>query len=212
MNEDTCLIMPEYSEYVTEPHLTSDTKLITLIASRSNEDCIRDNLVEYNGIRGLINNLPDSNLDKTTRLRIEAALELGRRYLEAEVRDKPFLSDPEKTKTYIRSWLSRIPYEVFACLFLDNEYRLISNEILFTGTIDCASIYPREVVKRCLELDAAFCCAAHSHPSGVCQPSQADYQITLKLSKALALVNVSLIDHLVTGEVSVTSMAEKGMM
>ena len=101
---------------------------------------------------------------------------------------------------------------MFACLFLDNRHRIISNEILFTGTIDGASVYPREVVKRCLQLNAAAIIFSHNHPSGIAEPSQADRQITLKLTQALALVDVRVLDHLVVGDKTVTSMAERGLM
>ena len=143
---------------------------------------------------------------------LQAALELGRRYLEAEVRSKPVLCNPDKTKTYVKAWLCRFPHEVFACLFLDNRHRIINNEILFTGTIDGASVYPREVVKRCLELNAAAIIFAHNHPSGIAEPSQADRQITHKLTQALALLDVRVLDHLVVGDKVVTSMAERGLM
>ena len=143
---------------------------------------------------------------------LQAALELGRRFLEAEVRARPALSNPDKTKTYVKAWLCRYPHEVFACLFLDNRHRIINSEILFTGTIDGASVYPREVVKRCLELNAAAIIFAHNHPSGIAEPSQADRQITIKLTQALALLDVRVLDHLVVGDKLVTSMAERGLM
>ena len=130
----------------------------------------------------------------------------------AEARDHPVLSNPDKTKNYLRAWLSRFEQEVFACLFLDNRHRIISNEILFTGTIDGASVYPREVVNRCLQLNAAAIIFSHNHPSGIAEPSQADRQITVKLTQALSLVDVRVLDHLVVGDKTVTSMAERGLM
>ena len=80
------------------------------------------------------------------------------------MRARPVLSNPDKTKNYVKAWLCRFQHEVFACLFLDNRHRIINCEILFTGTIDGASVYPREVVKRCLELNAAAIIFAHNHP------------------------------------------------
>ena len=194
------------------PHALSDAELITVFSSSRPHDKVREQLCQYQGLRGLIDNARDSSLGKTLTGRLEAALELSRRYLEAELRSKPVLSNPDKTRTYVRAWLSRFEHEVFACLFLDNRHRIISNEILFTGTIDGASVYPREVVKRCLQLNAAAIIFSHNHPSGIAEPSQADRQITLKLTQALALVDVRVLDHLVVGDKTVTSMAERGLM
>ena len=194
------------------PHALSDAELISIFASSRSFDKVREQLCQYQGIRGLIDNARDTSLGKTLTGRLEAALELSRRYLEAELRARPVLSNPDKTKHYLRAWLSRFEHEVFACLFLDNRHRTISNEILFTGTIDGASVYPREVVKRCLQLNAAAIIFSHNHPSGIAEPSQADRQITLKLTQALALVDVRVLDHLVVGDKTVTSMAERGLM
>ena len=194
------------------PHALSDAELITVFSSSRPHDKVREQLCQYQGLRGLIDNARDSSLSKTLTGRLEAALELSRRYLEAELRARPVLSNPDKTKNYLRAWLSRFEHEVFACLFLDNRHRIISNEILFTGTIDGASVYPREVVKRCLQLNAAAIIFSHNHPSGIAEPSQADRQITLKLTQALALVDVRVLDHLVVGDKTVTSMAERGLM
>ena len=194
------------------PHALSDAELISIFASSRSFDKVREQLCQYQGIRGLIDNARDTSLGKTLTARLEAALELSRRYLEAELRARPVLSNPDKTKHYLRAWLCRFEHEVFACLFLDNRHRIISNEILFTGTIDGASVYPREVVKRCLQLNAAAIIFSHNHPSGIAEPSQADRQITLKLTQALALVDVRVLDHLVVGDKTVTSMAERGLM
>ncbi len=194
------------------PHALTDAELISVFASSRSFDKIREQLCQYQGIRGLIDNARDTSLGKTLTGRLEAALELSRRYLEAELRARPVLSNPDKTKNYLRAWLCRFEHEVFACLFLDNRHRIISNEILFTGTIDGASVYPREVVKRCLQLNAAAIIFSHNHPSGIAEPSQADRQITLKLTQALALVDVRVLDHLVVGDKTVTSMAERGLM
>ena len=102
--------------------------------------------------------------------------------------------------------------EVFACLFLDNKHRLIQYEELFFGTIDSAAVHPREVVKRALHHNAAAVIAAHNHPSGNSHPSRADENITIRLRDALALVDVRLLDHIVVGHDSQTSLAEMGVL
>ena len=181
----------------------SDAELLSLV-EHIHLDKARTKLANAQGLRPYC--------DLTKSVRVQAALELGRRYLESEVRARPVLSNPDKTRQYVKAWLCRYPHEVFACLFLDNRHRIINGEILFTGTIDGASVYPREVVKRCMELNAAAIIFAHNHPSGIAEPSQADRQITLKLTQALALLDVRVLDHLVVGDKLVTSMAERGLM
>jgi len=103
------------------------------------------------------------------------------------------------------------PYEVFACLFLDNRNRLIAFEELFRGTIDGASVHAREVVRKALHHNAAAVILSHNHPSGVAEPSDADQQITVRLKEALSLVDVRVLDHIVVGDETV-SMAERGMI
>ena len=213
---------PRFKLLNNGPHSLSDAELIAIFlgsgySGHSAVDMARDMLVEAQGLRPLLEQnrktmLKTKGLGEAKWVLLQAALELGHRYLEAEVRSKPVLCNPDKTKTYVKAWLCRFPHEVFACLFLDNRHRIINNEILFTGTIDGASVYPREVVKRCLELNAAAIIFAHNHPSGIAEPSQADRQITVKLTQALALLDVRVLDHLVVGDKVVTSMAERGLM
>ena len=198
------------------PHVLSDAQLLSVLAGDT-PNCVekmRNALASAQGLRPLMDTLINRKRDlgKRTIEKLLASLELGRRYLEAEVRARPVLSNPDKTKTYAKAWLCRYPHEVFACMFIDNRHRIIDSEIMFTGTIDGASVYPREVVKRCMELNAAAVIFAHNHPSGVAEPSQADRQITLKLTQALALLDVRVLDHLVVGDKLVTSMAERGLM
>ena len=103
------------------------------------------------------------------------------------------------------------PAEVFACLFLDNRHRVIAYEELFRGTIDGASVHPREVVKRALHFNTAAVILAHNHPSGIAEPSQADERITQRLKDALALVDIRLLDHMIIGD-DVVSFAERGLL
>ena len=209
---------PGYILLNQTPHALTDSQLLAVLAG-DKPACVtkmREALTEAQGLRPLLDNISSRErrhtIPKRTREKLVAALELGRRYLEAEVRARPVLSNPDKTKNYVKAWLSRFEHEVFACLFLDNRHRIINSEILFTGTIDGASVYPREVVKRCLQLNAAAIIFSHNHPSGIAEPSQADRQITLKLTQALTLVDIRVLDHLVVGDKTVTSMAERGLM
>jgi DNA repair protein RadC len=142
--------------------------------------------------------------------RLLGALELGRRYLDAELRSGETLSDPAASARYLKSRLGGYPYEVFGCLFLDNRHRVIAFEELFRGTIDGASVHPREVVRRCLSHNAAAVILAHNHPSGVAEPSAADRAITLRLRDAMELIDVRLLDHFVIGDGHPTSLAQRG--
>ena len=122
------------------------------------------------------------------------------------------IAAPRDAHEFLREQLAPLGHEEFIVLFLDTRHRLIKFETLFRGTIDGATIYPREVVKRALALNASAVILAHNHPSGVAEPSEADRCITLKLSKALGIVEIRLLDHLVVGAETVTSMAERGLI
>ncbi len=122
------------------------------------------------------------------------------------------LTSPGATRDYLKLKLYGLPYEVFACLFLDNRHRVILYEELFRGTIDGASVHPREVVRRVIETRAAAVILAHNHPSGVAEPSQADLRITQRLRDALALIEVRVLDHLIIGEGEGASLAERGLL
>lgn len=122
------------------------------------------------------------------------------------------IQNSEHTKEYLMFHLAGYEHEVFACLFLDSKHRIISFEEMFRGTIDGASIYPREVVKVALENNAAAVIFAHNHPSGDAKPSVADKQVTQQLTNALALVNVRVLDHIVIGETEALSFADMNLM
>jgi DNA repair protein RadC len=122
------------------------------------------------------------------------------------------LTTPRATRQFLRLRLGPLEHEVFCCVFLDSHHRVLAYEEMFRGTIDGASVHPREVVKRALALNAAALIAAHGHPSGVAEPSQADELITRRLRESLALVDIRLLDHMVVGADTVCSMAERGLI
>ncbi len=121
-------------------------------------------------------------------------------------------NSPRATRDFLTARLRDRSYEVFCCLHLDNRHRLIAFDELFRGTIDGASVHPREVVKQALARNAAAVILAHNHPSGVAEPSQADELITQRLKEALALVDIRLLDHVIVGDGSCLSFAEKGLI
>ena len=160
--------------------------------------------------RSIITQTPGLGPGKFTQ--IHAALELGRRYLESALKHGEVLANPRATRDFLKIQLRGLAHEVFACLFLDNRHRVICFEEMFRGTIDGASVYPREVVKRALQLNAAALILAHNHPSGVAEPSQADRNITRRLAEALALVDIRVLDHIVVGDGELVSFAERGLL
>ncbi len=149
----------------------------------------------------------------TTRYaQLQAALELARRHHLEALREGPLLASPRAARDYLRAQLRDREHEVFCCLYLDNRHRLIAFEELFRGTIDGASVHPREVVKSALARQAAAVILAHNHPSGVAEPSRADEVITLRLRDALALVDIRVVDHLIVGGTDCASLAERGLL
>ena len=143
---------------------------------------------------------------------MQATLELGRRHLGEHLQRGNALQSPDDTARVLLARLRDYPFEVFAVLFLDNRHRVIAFEEMFRGTIDGASVHPREVVRSALGHNAAAVILCHNHPSGVAEPSDADRQITARLRNALELVDVRLLDHLVVGDQSYCSMAQRGLV
>jgi DNA repair protein RadC len=145
-------------------------------------------------------------------VQLQAVLEMGRRYLEEGLRRGEELTSVAATRRYLKAQLYHEPHEVFACLFLDNRHRVLAFEPMFYGTIDGASVHPRQVIKRALYHNAAALILAHNHPSGIAEPSAADCQITRRLSEALELIDVRLLDHVIIGEGEPVSLAERGLL
>ncbi|MDT8399145.1 MAG: DNA repair protein RadC [Pseudomonadales bacterium] len=145
-------------------------------------------------------------------VQLQAALELAQRQLLEGLSRQDALTSSETTKRYVRARMRAYTREVFLCLFLDNQHRVIALEELFHGTIDGAMVHPREVVTRSLHHNAGAIIFAHNHPSGVAEPSQADIGITRRLRTALELVDIRTLDHLVVGDTEVVSLAERGLL
>lgn len=143
---------------------------------------------------------------------LRAIPELARRYYEQALPAGEPIRSPADTEAFLMARLRDLPHELFCCIYLDNRHRILSFEELFRGTIDGTSVYPREVVKQALSVNAAAVILAHNHPSGVAEPSQADERITRRLKAALELVDIRLLDHLVIGDGISTSLASRGMI
>ena len=143
---------------------------------------------------------------------IRALPELARRYYAGSLPEGEAIRSPADTAGYLQARMRHLEHELFCCLFLDNRHRVIRFDEMFRGTIDGTSVYPREVVKEALAVNAAAVILAHNHPSGVAEPSQADERITQRLKSALGLVDIRLLDHLIIGSGEPTSLAARGML
>ena len=132
--------------------------------------------------------------------------------LEARMRNEPTLSSPSAVRDYLRLQLHDRGHEVFVCVFLDSQHRVIATEELFRGTLAQTSVYPREVVKAALAHNAAAVIFAHNHPSGVAEPSRADELLTQALKQALALVDIRSLDHFIVAGSNCISFAERGLL
>ncbi len=203
-------------------HALSDAELLAIflrtgVAGRNVVDLARGLLAGFGGLRPLLEAergpfCARHGLGEASYALLQAALELGRRHLQAELARRDCLDCPATTRRFLASRLRHLPHEVFACLLLDNRHRVIAFEELFRGTIDGASVHPREVVRLVIRFNAAAVILAHNHPSGVAEPSRADIQLTRRLTDALALVDVRVLDHVVIGEGDGVSLAERGLL
>jgi len=200
----------------------SDAELLAVFINNGRRgatavDLGRELLGAHGNLKALLDSKPaalarHAGLGIAKACRLHAALELGRRYLAVELKRSDALTDPRACGEYLRARIGGYPYEVFVALFLDNRHRVIVCEELFRGTIDGASVHPREVVRRCLEHNAAAVVFAHNHPSGVAEPSQADCEITAELGRALSLIGVRILDHFIVGMGMPLSLAERGLL
>ena len=171
----------------------------------------------FGGLRGLLATdhrraAPAGALGSRSALRLQAALELARRHYGAALQSGPLLGSPAETRRFLTAQLRDRPYEVFCCLYLDNRHRLIAFDELFRGTIDGASVHPREVVREALAHNAAALILAHNHPSGIAEASRADELVTQRLRDALALVDIRVLDHLIVAGPQTLSLAERGLI
>ena len=142
----------------------------------------------------------------------EEILSAAREQMSLRVRRGTSLSSPRAARDYLALKLGTLEREVFAVIFLDKRHRLIGYQEMFQGTIDGASVHPREVVKEALKQNAAAVILAHPHPSGVAEPSQADEFITQRLKDALGLVDIRILDHIIVAGGDTTSFAERGLL
>ena len=201
--------------------MLSDAELLAIflrtgVRGKSAVDVARELLTHFGSLRALFRAdlkalRAVKGLGEAKYTQLQATLEMARRHLAEELRERDVVRDPDAARRYLVSRLRDREQEVFAALFLDSQHRVIACEELAQGTLDGAAVYPREVVKRALALSAAAVIFAHNHPSGVAEPSASDRTLTDKLKSALALVEIRVLDHLVIGEKTV-AFSERGWL
>ena len=200
----------------------SDAELLAIflrtgVSGKSAVDLARHLLNEFGSLRALL----EADLRSFCRplglgpakfTQLQAVLEMSRRHLAEHLRRDCALESPKAVRDFLTSQVRHEPHEVFGCLFMDTKHRMLAFEVLFRGSIDSASVYPRQVVKRALAHNAAAVIFCHNHPSGISLPSEADRTLTQRLTKALDLIEVRVLDHFIVGEGQPLSMVEHGWM
>jgi len=205
------------------PESLSDAELLAIflrtgIRGKTAVDLARDLLKEFGSLRALLESdferfRQSPGLGMAKYAQLQAVLEMARRHLRQTLERQSALTSPDLTRQFLAAKMRAYPHEVFACLLLDNQHRVIEFRELFRGTIDGASVYPREVVKTALAYNAAAVIFAHNHPSGVAEPSEADRLITHRLKQALNLVDIRVLDHFIVGDGDrAYSFAENGLL
>lgn len=198
---------------------STDVELLTAVisANHSGHEAAVGLMRRFGNLRALLHANSAELLDcpgigKTRLAALRALPELARRYFEESLPSGESIRSPRDTESFLKARMQHLDHELFCCLYLDNRHRVLRFDELFRGTIDGTSVYPREVVKEALAVNAAAVILAHNHPSGVAEPSQADERITKRLKSALDLVDIRLLDHLIVGEGAATSLASRGML
>lgn len=200
----------------------SDSELLAVLlrtgaAGRSALALARALLHRFGSLRGLLVAVPselarERGIGPARVCELQALAELARRAQAEPLVRGAVIGDPESLRRWLRMRLRDLKHEIFAILLLDARHRVIRFHTLFRGTVDGASVHPREVVRAALGDGAAAVILVHNHPSGVAEPSRADVRITARLKAGLELVDVRLLDHLVVGDREVTSLAERGLL
>ena len=200
----------------------SDAELLAIflrtgLKGRTAVDLARDLLARFGSLRALLaadrQRLCEApGLGDAKYCQLQAGLEIARRFFAETLAKGTSVTTPGQARDLLVARLRDRPYEVFACVFLDNRHRMLHYSELFRGTIDSAAVHPREVLREALERGAAAVILAHNHPSGQAEPSAADQAITRRLREALGLVDIRVLDHIVVGDGETASFAERGLL
>jgi DNA repair protein RadC len=200
----------------------SDAELVAIflrtgVRGKSAVDLARDMVAQFGSLSALcsadrVTFCKIRGLGEAKYVQLQAVLEMAQRTLHEKLKQGVALNSPQAVRDYLRLRLGHRPHEVFVGVFLDAQNRVLGVEDLFSGTLTQTSVYPREVVKSALRHNAAALIFAHNHPSGVAEPSRADELLTANLKRALALIDVKVLDHFVVGADSTLSFAERGLL
>ena len=200
----------------------SDAELLSVLLRTGYRDCSAVQLAQellghFGDFTGLVRAGQETlmlrkGMGPAKSAQLLAAMELARRQALQTLSQADVLSSPGDTRRFLQYHLGGRDREVFACLFLDSQHRVLCCEDLFFGTLDGAAVYPREVAVRALKISAAAVIFAHNHPSGVAEPSAADKRITERLRAALALFDIRVLDHIIVGTGQAFSFAEEGLL
>lgn len=203
-------------------HILTDAELMAIILKsgirgKTALDIAKELLQEYGGLRQLLHAPPQQLTGKqgvgtAKYATLKAAIELGKRVMQIHLPKGEVLNNSQITQQFLADRLREYENEVFACLFMDNHFRLIAFEILFHGTFNEANIYPREIVRRGLALNAVKIILAHNHPSGRALPSHADKMVTQAIKQALSLVEMEVVDHIIVGNPESYSFADNRIL
>jgi DNA repair protein RadC len=190
--------------------------LHTGVRGKSAVDLGRELLARFGSITRLLAAGPElleiKGLGQAKTAQFAAAIELARRAMAEELKERSALTSPGAVRDYLRVALGHRRHEVFVCIWLDAQHRVMGIEEAFEGTLTQTSVYPREIVQSALRRNAAAVIFAHNHPSGVAQPSQSDELLTRSLKEALALIEVRVLDHFVIAGNQAISFAERGLL
>jgi DNA repair protein RadC len=202
------------------PRSEGDAELLATVLHgdrRSRRQTALRLLERFGGLRALLN-APARDLGAVRGVGpgsasvLEALPEIARRYFAETLPAGHRIASPADTEHFLRAKIGHLGHELFCCIYLDNRHRVLRFDELFRGTIDGTSVYPREIVREALAVNAAAVIVAHNHPSGVAEPSQADERITRRIRAALELVDIRLLDHLIIGAGTTTSLASRGLL
>ena len=200
----------------------SDAELLAIflrvgVTGKSAVDLARDLLMQFGSLNGIFaateHELSQVHGIGTSKyVQLQAIFEMSRRALSEQLQQRDVFKSPQQVRDYLVLKLGNLTKEVFLVLFLDTQNRLLASEEMFSGSLSETSVYPREVVKRALDHNAASVIFAHNHPSGIAQQSQADELITKQLKQALALVDVRVLDHFIVAGNNTLSFSERGLL
>ena len=208
-------LLAEGAESLPDGHLLA-VLLRTGVRGKSAVDLGKELLARYGSITRLLSAgqelLEIDGLGPAKTAQFAAAIELARRAMAEDLKQRTGLTSPGAVRDYLRVALGHRQYEVFVCIWLDAQHRVLGIEDAFKGTLTQTSVYPREIVRKAVVRNAAAVIFAHNHPSGVAQPSQSDELLTRNLKEALALVEVKVLDHFIIAGNQAISFAERGLL